>query len=116
MAGNNNFTGWTTQAFTTKSTGIKNTNGNNYSISLLPNPNNGAFTVYGLLDGFGSNTPVHISVVNTVGQALYSSDATLVNGAFTKNMELPGNIAAGTYMVNVSCGNKHSAARFSVVK
>ncbi len=82
------------------------------NITLFPNPNPGNFTITGDLAGMTANK-VTISVINPLGQVVYSSDASLFNNKLNKEIRLD-NLASGIYLLKVSADDVSKVIRFSV--
>jgi Zn-dependent metalloprotease/uncharacterized protein YjdB len=83
-------------------TGVRSVNNHN-SIELLPNPNNGAFTLKGKLNG-ASEEKVNIIVSDVLGQKVYQSDASVLNGILNEKIMLDNVLANGMYTVTVTTG------------
>lgn len=77
---------------------------------VVPNPNTGIFT----LQGYATST-VSLSVVNTMGQVVYSTVATPANGTIAQQLSLQ-HLPAGTYMLHVTTAQQHQSLHFSIVK
>ena len=95
-------------------TGIKQVMGDGVSVILTPNPNNGSFSISG--DGFAAGEQVSLSVVNMLGQQVYSSIADVVNGRIDTHISLPADIAPGMYLVSVKSGTSSGVFHVSVNK
>jgi hypothetical protein len=83
-------------------TGVRSVNNHN-SIELLPNPNNGAFTLKGKLND-ASEEKVNIIVSDVLGQKVYQSDASVLNGILNEKIMLDNVLANGMYTVTVTTG------------
>ncbi len=68
---------------------------------LYPNPNNGRFTLKGNTQ---TDEQLNITVINAIGQVIYSQDAKPLNKTLNKEISLNG-IASGIYMLKVSNQN-----------
>ena len=82
------------------------------NFTLVPNPNNGTFTIEGALKNPADNK-VTVYVTNMLGQAVHNESFIAGNGEVHQQITLPGNIARGTYLVNVTSGGQHAV--FQVV-
>jgi hypothetical protein len=91
-------------------TGITELPGDKASLSLLPNPNDGTFTLFG--DVATGATDVKIEVLDMAGKVVYSESAVVNNGHINKPIVLRNNAANGTYIVRMSDGNINEVARF----
>jgi uncharacterized protein YjdB len=79
--------------------------GQGIDMTVIPNPNNGAFVLKGTT-GTGLNEEVSLEVTNMVGQVIYKNQLTAHEGAINEEVQL-GNIANGMYLLNVISGNEH---------
>jgi len=95
-------------------TGIKQAGMDNSDIQLLPNPNNGTFTIEGTMTF--DNKEVAIEIVNAVGQVMYRDNATLNSGSLSKQVNTNNILVPGVYMLHLVAGNEHKVIRFSVSK
>ncbi len=67
---------------------------------LMPNPNNGTFTIKGAL--VTSDDELTIKVTNMLGQVVYRRNASINNGSVNETITLNQSVAAGVYMVNIT--------------
>lgn len=72
------------------------------SLSLQPNPNNGSFTVRGSLAASGE---VNISVINMLGQTVYTKAFEVVDGYINQAISLDNTLASGLYLVKITSGD-----------
>ena len=70
-------------------------------LTLAPNPNNGQFTISGILKNWTSEKTL-ITVTNLLGQVVYSSYLKVDNGAINENVILNPNLSNGIYLVNIT--------------
>jgi hypothetical protein len=82
------------------------------SVAIMPNPNNGTFTVKGELNGINANT-VTISVMNSLGQVVMHENATIANRMLNKTLSI-GDLAPGMYLLHLSGEGINHTERFSV--
>ena len=84
-----------------KNTGIVSQS-NGMDVLVAPNPNKGTFTVQGT---FGNTTEeeVSLTLTNMLGQSVYTANVPVHNGTINEQVAL-NNVAAGNYLLNVSCG------------
>ena len=68
--------------------------------TLMPNPNNGTFTIKGTLGSGADN--INIKVTNMLGQVVYTTTAQPHNGNINETVTLTHNVAAGMYLVNIT--------------
>ncbi len=80
--------------------GVHELNQNGVNLSLLPNPNNGSFTIKGDL-GIKTNEEVTMNITDVLGRKVYSNTAKTVNGELNKQILLNGALANGQYILNV---------------
>ena len=81
------------------------------AIELYPNPNNGSFSVKGLLQGINDGV-ADLQVSNALGQVVYSSTTAIQNGAIDKLVDLK-NIPAGIYCLRISKDGLGKVFRFT---
>jgi Zn-dependent metalloprotease len=94
------------------STGVADLDGGR-QFSIIPNPNRGTFVVTGQILG-GGNEVLSFSVVNILGQIIYTGEARIANGVLNSEVILPANIASGVYFINLTSGKTHDVMPFSV--
>ncbi len=85
--------------------GVKSVNGASI-FTLLPNPNNGSFTIKGMLRN-NLNATVNIEITNMLGQVVYKNAAEVQNGRMNEHIVLGNSIASGVYLVNITSGEDH---------
>jgi trimeric autotransporter adhesin len=96
-------------------TGITTTVIGGSDIRLMPNPNNGTFTVSGTLS-VSSTERVNLEVTDMLGQVVYRTAATATNGVLNEQILLSNNMANGMYLLNISIGAERKALHFVVRK
>jgi len=79
-------------------------------VQLFPNPNNGMFTLSGLVDA--TEGQVVIEVVNMVGQVIYRTAANVQNGNIEQRIDLGSNVAAGNYILRLRTENSSKVFHF----
>lgn len=75
---------------------------NDIGLFVLPNPNNGTFSVQFYL---ATASSANLRVLDINGQQLYQSDNPNFQGFFNKRINL-GAVSAGTYVLQVIIGSK----------
>ena len=73
-------------------------------LRVLPNPNNGLFTIKGNL-GNSIDDLVTIEISDVLGQVVYNGKATAKAGELNETIQLANNIANGMYLINLHSGN-----------
>jgi Concanavalin A-like lectin/glucanases superfamily/SprB repeat/Secretion system C-terminal sorting domain len=86
--------------------GLANTIINNSSLTIMPNPSNGMFTINSNVEVDGT-----IELINELGQVVYKNR---MNG-LTQQLDVR-NLSAGVYHLKVSNGNGIQTKRLSIVK
>ena len=94
--------------------GVKEVGNNAGNFTLVPNPNNGQFTVKGNVAG--ADRKVIIQVTNVLGQTIYRKTAQASNGSLSEQIALDKSVAAGTYQVSVTSGEEHVVFHIVVEK
>lgn len=84
-------------------------------LKLIPNPNNGTFTIKGSL-GTSVDEVVALEITNMLGQVIYKQDAATQNGDLNVQVALNNSLANGMYLLNVSSGNEHKVFHFVIEK
>ncbi|MGC4058840.1 MAG: immunoglobulin domain-containing protein [Chitinophagaceae bacterium] len=74
-------------------------------LTLLPNPNDGAFTVKGMLDK-SYDGKVSMILVNMLGQKIYTYETYAVKGYVEANFALSQLLAKARYLVKISAGEE----------
>ncbi len=80
------------------------------SISLSPNPNTGNFTLSGTINS--NNDPITISVINLMGQTVYSAGVFTQKNKLDQKITLDNNIATGLYIMQIKTGKKSTMLKF----
>lgn len=89
-------------------TGVRNIDGNT-NIAIIPNPNNGVFS---LLAAVSDNT-ASVRVTNIVGQTVYSKQITTNGQMLEETMDL-SNMPAGIYILNVNTASGTRSMHFTI--
>ena len=84
--------------------GIGTVNGNS-DITLVPNPNNGTFTIKGSL-GITDDQQVSLEITDMLGQVVYKNKVVAQNGYLNEQIQLSNTIANGMYLLNVNTGTE----------
>ena len=87
--------------------GVKVVTAGSDDIMLVPNPNQGTFTIRGTL-GSTVAQEVTLEITDMLGQAIYTGKVAVHNGAVNEQIHLGENIANGMYLLNLRTeeGNK----------
>ncbi len=91
--------------------GINNA-ANAKDIALLPNPNNGSFTLTG---NTASAQPIQTEIYNAIGQLVYTKQLHPVNGVIKETITLP-EVASGIYLLRMYAADGVNTIRFRVDK
>ena len=76
-------------------------------INVIPNPNKGEFVISGTL-GAATDQDVQIEITDMLGRRIYTDNTLAAGGRINKQVILPGNIANGSYVMNVRSGGEHT--------
>ncbi len=79
--------------------GVQQINLNGANITVTPNPNNGNFTITGTIGT--TNEQVDFEITNMLGQVVYSSKTTAVNGLLKEQINTNNTLADGIYILGV---------------
>ena len=74
-------------------------------IRLIPNPNNGVFTLKGSL-GTTNDEEMTVEVMDVIGQVIHSGKINVHNGELNEKIQL-SNLANGMYIVNLRSGSDY---------
>ncbi|MGN6569608.1 MAG: T9SS type A sorting domain-containing protein [Flavipsychrobacter sp.] len=77
---------------------IDDLNSSIYNVDVYPNPNKGNFTIKGRIKD--NITNVSVSIMNLLGQTVFTVRLPVDNGAFQQDISLPG-VANGAYMLQL---------------
>jgi len=69
-------------------------------IHVIPNPNNGLFTIKGTL-GTTNDVEVTVEVTDMLGQVVYTGKVIAQKGEISQQVQLPGSVANGMYILNL---------------
>ena len=83
-------------------------------LSVLPNPNNGVFRVYGSFAA--GNDVVSVTVSNMLGQTIYSDKANTADGKIDKQIGLGSNLPNGMYLLELRSADEHKTLHFMIAQ
>ena len=83
-----------------------------FEVRLQPNPNNGTFTVSGIV-GSNKDEVVTLEITNMLGQVIYTGKIIATGGIINEQISL-NNLANGNYLMNVNRNGTHKAIQFVV--
>ena len=72
--------------------------GNNQLLSIFPNPNNGAFTIKGVVNK-GVDELISVEITNMPGQVVYHHSFTATNGRINEQVQPGAALAPGLYLL-----------------
>ena len=82
------------------------------NVRLIPNPNNGQFTIKGAL---GISDPnAFIEITDMLGQVVYKSNVAVKDGAISEQIQLSNTMANGMYILNLHSGTKNDVFHFVI--
>jgi len=87
--------------------------GSGNAFAVLPNPNNGTFTLAGHVS---SAKEVMVHVTNVLGQQLYAGSAATKGGEVSHQISLPAGTPAGVYLLTVTADGAHATFKVTVDK
>jgi len=82
------------------------------NLTLIPNPNNGQFTIKGTVGS--ADEDVTLQVVNMIGQVIYNHKVMAHSGEINEKIQLTGNLANGMYLLNLQSTSENRVFRFVV--
>jgi hypothetical protein len=80
-------------------------------IRLIPNPNNGAFTIKGTL-GSGADEAVNADVTDMLGQVVYRGILQAKRGKLDEQIRLNGTLANGMYILTLRTEQEQKVFHF----
>jgi uncharacterized protein YjdB len=98
------FTGTGTYLVAVSNVGVNQVNNEGYNVNIVPNPNNGTFTVKGSL-GVTTDETVKLQLTDMLGQVVYTAVVKATNGQIDHSISLNGSLANGMYLLGVSSGS-----------
>ena len=90
-------------------------NGLPVDVRVVPNPNNGTFTVKGTI-GTTADEEVSLEVTDVLGQVIYKSKVTARGGRINETVALSNLLANGMYMLNMHTGTENKVFHFVIEK
>ena len=96
-------------------TGVNETSDTKGSLSLIPNPNSGSFTLSGNLNIAGAKDVV-IEVNDVVGRTIYRSSSNLQGGLLHAEIILANEICKGVYLLRVHNETENHTFHFVIDK
>ena len=85
------------------------------NLRLVPNPNNGTFTVKGTL-GSTQDEEVSLEITDVLGQIVYKNKIIAPEGKINETILLTNSLANGTYTLNIQSGTEKMAFHFVMEK
>jgi hypothetical protein len=86
------------------------------TFTLIPNPNNGAFMLKGNYASNAAEEEVSSEVMNTLGQTVYRTSVSAINGRIEEQIQLTGTLANGMYLLNLHTPVEHKVFHFVISK
>ena len=83
-------------------------------VRILPNPNQGSFSLKGNVSA--DNEEVTVEVTDVLGQVIYKHKIKVHNGAINEKISLDGTLANGMYMLNLRSGTENKVFHFVIEK
>jgi len=84
-------------------------------LKLIPNPNNGAFTIKGTLTSVG-NEIISVDIRNMVGQSVCKGNIVTYNGAINEQIQLSNSLTDGMYLINLQTQSGNYVFHFVLQK
>lgn len=83
-------------------------------ISLSPNPNNGSFTLTGIIEDSSKNATADLLITDLTGKMVYIGNAFIERGKLNARVELNSMLADGIYLVRIKALDINKVVRFEV--
>ena len=84
-------------------------------IRMLPNPNNGTFTLTGKLSAI-ANEEITVQITTMPGREVYKQVINAQGGLINEQIKLNGSLANGMYLLNVKTGKENNVLHFVIEK
>jgi len=84
-------------------------------VRVVPNPNNGTFTLKGTLSTMGDEE-VSVEVTDVLGQVIYKNKVAVHGGKINETITLSNTLANGMYMLNMHGGTDSKVFHFVIEK
>ena len=97
----------------TNITGVQQVSAGTSTVTLVPNPNSGVFTIAGTLPQI-SGQGVTIEITDMLGRVVYKKEILVSNGKLSEQIDLGSNIANGMYLMNLRSGEVNKVIHFVV--
>ena len=98
-----------------KTLGVTSFTDKTVSVSLLPNPNKGTFTISGTLGNIDDEM-VALEVTDMVGQVVYRNKVTAYGGKLNETILLSNKLSKGTYILNMHSKTESKIFHFVISK
>lgn len=85
-------------------------------LRLIPNPNNGAFTLAGNFTGMTGEKSMNMEIVDMLGRVIFKDAVSVVNGNVKATVKMDDEIANGTYLLKITGNEQNRTLRFVVQK
>ena len=95
---------------------VSNTVEANTTIKVIPNPNNGSFSILGTLSTDKNTSSARVDVLDAVGRVVYTATAPIKNGEINTDIMLDQSIADGAYIVRISSGPAMKMVKMTIVR
>jgi hypothetical protein len=82
-------------------------------IRLIPNPNQGTFSIKGTL-GTTDDQEITMEVTDILGQVIYKNTVLVHNGIINEQVQLTNTLANGMYMMNLRSGSDSKVIHFVI--
>ena len=82
-------------------------------LNLLPNPNNGTFTVRGAM-GSAEDKEVSFEIIDVLGDVIYKTKVIAQSGRINETITLNNSLPNGMYLLNLERGTEHKVFHFVI--
>ena len=82
-------------------------------LALLPNPNNGTFTVRGAI-GNAADKEVNFEIIDVLGDVIYKAQVIVQSGRINETITLNNSLPNGMYLLSVDRGTEHKVFHFVI--
>ncbi len=83
-------------------------------LTIVPNPNNGTFTLKGSVPGITTTTQATLEIIDILGKTILTDIVQLENGSINKTITLGNDITNGVYMVRFNADGNIKVLKFTL--
>ena len=98
------------------STGVSATNNSDQPLMVIPNPNEGTFTLSGMMDNTSGSNKASLEIVDIVGKVVYNDAIEIINGKIKQKITMDSQLPNGIYFIKVKNDDDNKVVRFVLTR